>query len=264
MYRTFHERKFSLNQTKNHHFRDGFLTDSIWVARHCHSWLGVRVSNSILINDLEVNSQDKTSMRVSENETNETVQELVEINRNTMISKGNNNNPMRTQNEQIESFKKLWKKEYDVDLTDAQAFEYSNNLLGFFKTLLQIDSRMRQWNERLKNEPKGFAIPYEGTYNCCVCQQYATSENGWYDQYGIKCLVCQKAVEDGTIPGTVCSDKESWWSVHDLKRMFSWYHTTTYKKARAGELKARIIKSPEGANYYYVFLKAENLQIAED
>ena len=65
-------------------------------------------------------------MRVSANETNETPQERWEINRNTMISEGNNNNPTRTQNEQIESFKKLWKKNRGEDLIDAQALEYSD------------------------------------------------------------------------------------------------------------------------------------------
>jgi len=215
------------------------------------------VSNSNLINDLEVNSQDKTTTWVSENETNETVQEPVWKNRNTMISKGNNKNPMRTQHEQIESFKKLWKEEYDVDLTDAQAFEYSNNLLGFFRTLLQIDSRMRQWNERLKKEPEGFAIPYGGTYSCAICHQRVTSENGWYDQFGMKCSVCQKAIKEGVIPGTVGTDRDSWYSSDDLKRKFGWHHSTVAKKIRTGELKVRHIKN-NGGHWMYVFLKEEN------
>jgi hypothetical protein len=32
--------------TKNHHVCDGFLIDSVWVARHCRSWLDERVVDS--------------------------------------------------------------------------------------------------------------------------------------------------------------------------------------------------------------------------
>lgn len=164
---------------------------------------------------------------------------------------------MRTKDEQIESFKKMWKEEHGEDLTNAQALEYSENLIGFFRILLEVDTRVKQWNERLIDEPKGFPVPTSGTYNCLICYQHLKGSEGWYDQYGIKCRICQRAVEEGIIPGTVASDRKSWFSSNDLKHEFGWHHTTVAKKVRTGELKARHIKNGEH-HWFYVFLKEEN------
>lgn len=167
----------------------------------------------------------------------------------------------RFSDEQLASFKKLLSERMGREATNEETFESASNLMNFYEALYGVALRLHQWDDRLKTEPRGFTLPISisgGSYNCRICYATIAGEQGWYDQYGIKCRTCQKAVEDGTIPGTVCSDKNTWWSAYDLKRMFGWHHTTTHKKARTGELKARIIKSPEGANYYYVFLKEEN------
>ncbi len=167
---------------------------------------------------------------------------------------------MRTKDEQAESFKQLWKKEYGEDLTNAQALEYSNNLLGLFRTLIAVDERIRRWNKRLIDEPKGFAVPGRETYNCIICYQRLEGSEGWYDQYGIKCPPCQKAVEDGVVPGSICTERDSWFSADDLKRRYGWHHTTVAKKVRTGELKARHIKNGEH-HWLYVFLKEENAHL---
>jgi len=176
----------------------------------------------------------------------------------TMITKGFNKVYMHSTDKQIQSFKELWRKEYGQELTNAEALEYSTNLIGFFRTLLEIDNKVRQWNEKLITEPKGFPFPESGSYNCNVCHQQISNKQGWYDQFGIKCQLCQKAVEDGVITGSVCTDKQSWFSTDNLKSEFGWHYSTVSKKIRTGELKARIVKTRNGADYFYVFLKEEN------
>ena len=170
----------------------------------------------------------------------------------------------RFSEEQLASFRAMLSKRLGREATDEETFESANALMNLCEALYSVALRLRHWDERLKTEPHGFALPISisgGSYNCGICYATIAGEQGWYDQYGIKCRICQRAVEDGTIPGAVCSDKKSWWSAHDLNRMFGWHHTTIYKKVRTGELKARIIKSSEGANHYYVFLKEENVNI---
>lgn len=44
----------------------------------------------------------------------------------------------------IEEFKHIYKEEYGVDLTDSQASEIGNNLVGFFKVLIKVDQREKQ------------------------------------------------------------------------------------------------------------------------
>lgn len=219
------------------------------------------MKNSLLSNHSGGISGIEKGIRVSgRNETNETRERPVSHMNNELFSKKTNNTTMRTKDEQIESFKKLWKKEHGVDLTNAQALEYSENLLGFFRALMVVDERIRRWNERLVNEPKGFPLPSRETASCLICHRHLRGEEGWYDQYGIKCRPCQRAMDEGVIPATVATDRKSWFSSDDLKREFGWHHTTVAKKVRIGELKARHIKSGEG-HWFYVFLKEENTDL---
>lgn len=163
---------------------------------------------------------------------------------------------MRTKHERIESFKKLWREEYDQDLADAQALEYSENLLGLYRTLLDVHIRIER-KERLTKEPDGFAVTGQVTYSCAVCSQHMFNDEGWYDQSVIKCPVCQKAVKEGVIPGEVACNADIRLSSDDLKKKFGWHHTTVAKKVRNGELKARQIKNGEH-HRFFVFLKEEN------
>ncbi|HRH31920.1 MAG TPA: hypothetical protein PLK06_01205, partial [bacterium] len=164
-------------------------------------WLPGPVQNLISFRPQSDFLRGQMSTRVTwQNETNETRKRGVS---QTKI----NPDFMRTTHEQVESFKKLWKKERGEDLTDAQALEYSNNLLGFFRALIAVDERIRRWNKRLIDEPKGFAVPGRETYNCIICYQRLEGSEGWYDQYGIKCPPCQKAVEVGIVPGSICTER---------------------------------------------------------
>lgn len=44
----------------------------------------------------------------------------------------------------IDEFKKIYKEDYGVSLTDSQASEIGNNLVGFFELLLKMDQRNKQ------------------------------------------------------------------------------------------------------------------------
>ncbi len=41
----------------------------------------------------------------------------------------------------VESFKKMFKREYGVEYSDKEAWEATNNLLGAFELLLQMDRK---------------------------------------------------------------------------------------------------------------------------
>ena len=225
-------------------------------------WLGGTVSNSLLSNDPGAVSGGLDSTRVSGK-----VRQLGQY-RGGMSQMGNYRDNMqnhqqigRFSDEQLASFKTILSERLGREATDEETFESASALMNLCEALYDVAHRLHRWDERLKTEPGGFTLPVSisgGSYNCGICYATIAGEQGWYDQHGIKCRVCQKAVEDGVIPGTVCSNKKSWYSANQLNTMFDWHHSTIYKKTRTGELKARIIKTPEGANHYFVFLKEEN------
>lgn len=164
---------------------------------------------------------------------------------------------MKLTPELLAEFKAFWKKDYGEDLTDLQAQEYGDKLVGFFELLLKIDMRIQGWNERLKNDPQGFAFPEDGTYQCCVCRDSISNKSGWYDEYRMKCSVCQDALNQGVIPHEVCTDSNSWYSSYAIQNKLGIHSATLRKKVRTGELEARVI----GKNHCLIFLKSENPQL---
>lgn len=157
----------------------------------------------------------------------------------------------------IEEFKEIYKKEYGKELNDAEASEAANNLVNFYKLLWDISIKEVKRERRLKKEPEGFHLT-DGTYSCSVCGRSITGEEDWYDEWGIKCLLCQKAVKEKIIPGFVCKNHDSYYKTWELKDEFKIHPQTARKLIRQGELKARIVTTEDGKPHEYIFLKKEN------
>lgn len=164
--------------------------------------------------------------------------------------------------ESIKEFQVLFKKEYGKDLTMQEASDAAYNLVGFFDTLIKIEAREMERKHRLITEPEGFHI-YDGTYNCRICHVGVTGDNSWYDQYGVKCLTCQKATKKGIIPPIVFENRKSWYALWELKDKFGIHSATARKMVRNGDLKAIIIETAERNPYYYIFLAKENKSVLE-
>lgn len=182
-----------------------------------------------------------------QSETNGTIRQGVTPNENSGNKGVLTNSNMRTEDEQSRTF------------TDEEIGDF----VRFFELLAQVDRRLKGWKERLKTEPEGFPIN-NGIYDCNLCSRSMRDNEGWYDQYGLKCPLCRKAVDEGIVPGSAVLDDKTWFSITQLSTKYGWHHTTVHKKARSGELKARIIRNLDGKPYFYVFLKEENPNICTD
>ena len=164
---------------------------------------------------------------------------------------------MALSDEEIKKFKEVWEKDYGQDITNEQAYEYSNNLLHYVVLLLELAFKEQEKKRKFKKFPKGFHIEGIG-YTCCICYGTISNDETWYDACGIKCLKCQAALNKKIIPKSVCKDKNSWVSMSDLQYKYKIYPSTVRKMVRNGELKARIIKNGSSTSDFYVFLKKEN------
>jgi len=162
----------------------------------------------------------------------------------------------------IEEFKEIYKKKFGKELTQAEASEAAFNLLNLFNTLYRCEQADFEKKQRLKKEPNGFHLT-DGTYNCLICHCHITGEESWYDKWGPKCLLCQKAIESGAVPAFVCKNRDSWYPMWQMKDKFSLAHQTVRKLVRQGKLKARIVAAGNGAPYEYIFLKKENPDLVD-
>lgn len=91
-----------------------------------------------------------------------------------------------------------------------------------------------------------------------ICHATIAGEKTWYDKWGVKCLLCQKAIDTGAVPGFACRDRDSRYLTWQLKSDFNIHSSTARKMVREGKLKARIVMSENGYPYEYVFLKKDN------
>lgn len=164
---------------------------------------------------------------------------------------------MKLTPESIKGYKEAHKKGFGEDITLAQAEEYGTRLVSFFALLMKIDHRLKGWEKRLITEPKGFAVQSDG-YSCKLCGQSTYGEM-WYDDADLKCLICQRAVDQRIVPKYACRKRDSWYDMGELKDKFNLHPSTVRKMIRNGELKGRVIYNQEGNPHIWVFLKKENI-----
>jgi hypothetical protein len=112
-------------------------------------------------------------------------------------------------------------------------------------------------DEKLKANPKGFHLEGAG-YTCFICGGSTPEGDNWYDEYGIKCLVCQKAIDDGEIPASLAKDKDSWYSTYDLESRFNIKAPTLRKWIRDGLIKARTVSQYGKGVHVELFLVEDN------
>ena len=115
----------------------------------------------------------------------------------------------------------------------------------------------KEQKEKLKQNPGGYHLKGVG-YTCAVCHNHTLEGDNWYDEYGIKCLVCQKAIDEGEIPPTVASDKESWYTKYDLESRFNVKSATLRKWVKEGTIKRRYVSYYGKGVHYEFFMIADN------
>jgi hypothetical protein len=135
-------------------------------------------------------------------------------------------------------------------------YEMKTNMEGLSKVFKEVDEREKAQAKKLKANPKGFHL--EGSYGCAICGQHTPEGDNWYDRYGIKCLVCQKAIDEGEIPAKLAKDKDSWYSKWDLEHNFNLKAPTIGKWIRHGILKSRTVSRYGNGVHVELFLLEDN------
>jgi hypothetical protein len=159
--------------------------------------------------------------------------------------------------ERKEELRKLLEKERRTEITDQELFEADLWLTNYAKLMYDFAKKDFQRKRKLEENPKGFHLEGKG-YTCFVCHNSVSDEQTWYDENGIKCLICQDALDKKLIPPTVASDHESWYSVHDFESSFFMKPNAVRRFVKEGLLKPRIIKDSSGRTHYQLFLIADH------
>ena len=161
----------------------------------------------------------------------------------------------------VQEYKEIFKKEYGQDLTDAEARDQSQRLLGFFEIIYDQAVIEHRRKLRLKKEKvKGFYLePTEGPYTCAICRENHLGNEIWWNPKGLRCKDCWNNIKKNVIPSLdYDSDNKVWIKEWQLQSDFGIHPATRGKLARQGILNGRDLKKEDGSIYCTVYLVKEN------
>ena len=145
-------------------------------------------------------------------------------------------------------------------LTDEQGEEFRDEKFRMEQMAKLVDEwkeKDKERAEKLKANPKGFHLEGAG-YTCAICGDHTPEGDNWYDKYGIKCLVCQMAIDKGEIPVSLAKNKDSWYSKFDLERAFNLNHHAIRRWLKEGILKSRTVSHYGNGVHCEIFLIEDN------
>ena len=151
----------------------------------------------------------------------------------------------------VKEFKDIFKKEYGQNLTDAEAKEQGERLVGFFDILYKQALTEHHRKLRLKKEKvKGFYLdPTEGPYTCAVCRENYPGNEIWWNPKGLRCKDCGRNIQKKVIPSlTYDNEDKKWIQEWQLQSDYGIHPATRGKLRRGGLLKGRDLKRKNGSS----------------
>lgn len=168
---------------------------------------------------------------------------------------------MQLSDKAIQEYKTIFKEEYGKDLSDSEASDGANRLLGFVDILYEQAVIEAKRKKKLEKEPEGFLLDEgEGPYNCRVCYKSVSGSQAWWDLNGVKCLDCQRNIKEGIIPGEICTNDDLIIKGWKLTSEFGIHPATVRKLRREGRLKGIDLTTKEGIKYHTIYLVKDNAE----
>jgi DNA-binding XRE family transcriptional regulator len=156
-----------------------------------------------------------------------------------------------TAKEAVEIYKK-----HGTEITEEEAEKVLEFLNKMAKITVDHVFKEAKWEAELREHPDGFLFEESG-YSCRICKHGA--KDGWYDRFGLKCSLCQQAVNKGIIPGEITGHDELYYSEFDLGYYFNLKGKTLRQWIKEGLLRQRTIPLENGkGKHYQIFLMNEN------
>lgn len=163
---------------------------------------------------------------------------------------------MKITDKKFIEFKNALEQENGYAISDENVYKAIEFVEFLAKTAVDVTLRKVNRQVKLKESPNGFLLEDGGT--CIICGQHASGENSWYDKYGIKCMTCQKAIDQRIIPRTLGTDKDSFYTDTELDIFFNLKGRVLNEFIRKKVLKVRIIPALDRGRHLRVFLLKDN------
>lgn len=166
---------------------------------------------------------------------------------------------MTISDKQIQNIKDILEKSHGREFTWQEATQAVRDIQTLARITLTVATEELRREKLLKESPKGFHLDCIGP--CEICGTHVSGKNSWFDKYGLKCMICQKAIDDKIIPGSVAKNKEIWYSTGDLASYFNIKGADLTKYVKQSFLKSRIIQNERKRVHIQLFLMKDNKDV---
>lgn len=167
--------------------------------------------------------------------------------------------PFTMKSQHLKKLKAMLEKEHGRAITDEELDHAYRLVIHLVDIFHDSDLREIHRKKKLEENPKGFHL--KGKFTCLVCGLFAENENSWYDKNGIKCILCQNALDKKLIPKSVIRNKDSWYSIFEMERLFNIDRADLTKYVKSGLLKRRIVPSGRRKPHLELFLIRDNREV---
>ncbi|MGG9959990.1 hypothetical protein [Ferruginibacter sp. SUN106] len=168
--------------------------------------------------------------------------------------------PRNIRDKEIQEMKEMLQEQHGREFF----WEESRKAIHDLQILADISLELmeEEWirEEKLKEFPKGYHLD-ENSYRCKICEGTAKGDNSWYDKYGIKCMICQNAINEKIIPAALAKNKESWYSTDEMESYFNITGPLLNKYIKQGLIKERVILNPKNKRHLQLFLLKDNKEV---
>ena len=166
---------------------------------------------------------------------------------------------MAITDQSLRKYKEILERDSKRKWSDDEVRQASERLTQFATLLIDIFLEEKRKEKKLEEFPNGYHLEdRDGQYHCRICYRYIEGKDTWYDKYGLKCMDCQRNIDNGVIPGEICKDDSLWFKSWQLHNDLGIHPQTAKKLVREGKLKVRELKNEEGKTYFRVYLVKEN------
>ncbi len=163
---------------------------------------------------------------------------------------------METTNERLLEIKEILEKEHGREFSLDEAQDALNRINVLAQIIADAAIEKCEWENKLRKYPKGFHLERSST--CMICGSSKQGDELWYDKYGIKCIICQKAIDKKIIPVVLMKNTNNWYNSIEMEIYFGIKAPQIRKLIKQNKLKARTILRENGKVYFQVFLIKDN------
>ncbi len=164
---------------------------------------------------------------------------------------------MQISQEKIQEMKDLLEKEHGREFTWEEASDAAYRLAGLAEIMFDSWKEECRRKAKLEENPNGFKLDGVG-YTCAICGQGTQAGENWFDKWGIKCTICQNAINKKEIPASLAKHKDGWYTKYDLESAFNLKTPALKSWVKDGVIKSRIVTHNGRGVHTELFLIKDN------